>query len=314
MSDQLQYNWKVFGQNKLLGQLERDIESGSLPHAILLTGPDKVGKFTISKRLAQILQCEGAGIDDCKICRAITEGNHLDTFLLEDDGAKVKIETVRKIKENMSLSTQSNWKIVIIQNAERMTVPAANSLLKILEEPPQKVVFLLSTSDESKLLDTIVSRCRVYRASCCDTAKMLEHLKESYGQVDDYYLKRACEFSAGHIGKAVNLLDDQDLFESYNGWFQELSYFEKDGAVDELIEYAEKVSKLDKALFHEFFWLFMHFARYKMISSNSEAERLKYASIANLAQKVYEMISQNVNKRLSLEVLFLQSFGNFSSF
>lgn len=314
MSDQLQYDWKIFGQQKLLLLLEKELESAGFPHAMLLAGPDKIGKFSILKRLAQILQCEGDNLDEAKTSRAISEGTHLDTFLIEDDGQKIKIETIRKLKENLNLSTQSNWKIVVMQNAERMTTPAANSLLKILEEPPQRVLFLMSTSDETKLLDTVVSRCRVYRASCCDTTDMYKHLQAHYDGLDEYYLKRATEFSAGHIGKAMDLIEDNDLFESYNAWFQELSYFYKDGAVDELIEYAEKVSKLDKVMLNEFFWLFMNFARYNMLSTNSEAERLKFASIANLAQKVYEMINQNINKRLSLEVLFLQSFGNFSSF
>lgn len=313
MVEKLQYDWKVFGQNKLLSQFEKDLDSGSLPHAILLTGPDKVGKFTILKKLAQILQCEDGNLES-NLCRQIDEGNHLDTFLFEDDGEKIKIEEIRRLKENLNLSTQSNWKIVVIQNIERMTIPAANSLLKILEEPPNRVLFLLSASHEMNLLDTIISRCRVYRAGCCSVDEMHNHLKQEYTEIEDYYLSRACEFSAGHIGKAMNLIEDSELFEAYNNWFQELSYFEKEGPIDELIEYGEKISKLDKNLLEEFFWLFFHFARYKMISSKSEVERLKFASVANLAQKIYVMINQNVNKRLSMEVLFLQSFGKFSSF
>ena len=117
----------------------------------LFSGPSQIGKTLIAKTFAQILQCNKGFCRDCPTCRQIDHEQHIDTFFLKDDGESLKIETIRNLVHHLSTTTSSNYKVVIIQNIERITIAAANAFLKTLEEPISRVVFLLTTTQKQKI-------------------------------------------------------------------------------------------------------------------------------------------------------------------
>ncbi len=305
-------NWKIFGQADLLSRLERDLEMDRLSHATLLVGPDKVGKHAVLNKMAQALQCESGHCELCTICQEIEGGRHLDTHVFENDGSSIKIAEMRELKKFVALSKQGRHKLVIIQNIERMTTPAANSFLKMLEEPPVDVMFLLTTADQDSILPTIISRCRLYRARLNSLDSITGFLLENYPGKEESYVDRAALFAAGRVGKAIDLMEDQELFDMYTAWYEELSAFEKQGDAVALIKYAEQIAKLDKSVLKDFFWLFFHYIRYQLHECEDRAKKDQYADIGNLAQRLSNEISRNVSARLALEVLFLRSFANFS--
>ena len=132
------YDWNIIGHKKQLEMLESDIESGSLAHAYLLCGPGHVGKYTVAKKLASILQCENNFCGKCPTCIQIRKGQHLDTMEFENNREALKINQIREVIARCNMSSQSKYKIIILQSIGRMTTEAGNALLKTLEEPPEK--------------------------------------------------------------------------------------------------------------------------------------------------------------------------------
>jgi DNA polymerase-3 subunit delta' len=135
-----------------------------LPHAILLSGSKGIGKSELSKNMAHIALCESISVDGicgiCNACQLLKVNNHPDLIVVSAEKSVIKVEQIRQLTKNVTLSTTRNQhKVIIIQNAELMNKAAANALLKTLEEPPANVVIILTTSEMGRLLATIKSRC-----------------------------------------------------------------------------------------------------------------------------------------------------------
>lgn len=280
MATGLKNDWRVIGHEQLLRQLEQELEADNLSHAMLLTGPAEIGKMTILKRLAQLLQSGGS--PDSKIYKEIENESHLDTMFIHDEGGKLKIAEIREIKKHMGLSRQGDYKVAIIQNVERLTVPAANSLLKVLEEPPERAIFMLTSSRPADVLPTILSRCRVYRASG----------KSDLSEFSEELIK----LSGGRIGRLMKLKDDEGS-EKLKDWLGMIENMDDDNV--SLLALAEQLNELDRSEVLDFLKLMLEWARREMDLKKIEE-----------IQKTINLVSQNVNTRLALEVLFLQCFSN----
>ncbi|MGO0058502.1 DNA polymerase III subunit delta' [Brevibacillus fluminis] len=144
----------------LAGSLRHD----RLAHAYLFAGPKGVGKKRIALHLAKAIFCVNLSADACGACvqcRRIDAGNHPDVHYISPDGASIKIDQVRALQKEMAMrAVESSHKVYVIEHVDKMTVQAANSLLKFLEEPPAGVVALLLTENAHSILPTILSRCQ----------------------------------------------------------------------------------------------------------------------------------------------------------
>ncbi|RNB82734.1 DNA polymerase III subunit delta' [Brevibacillus fluminis] len=144
----------------LAGSLRHD----RLAHAYLFAGPKGVGKKRIALHLAKAIFCVNLPADacgECVQCRRIDAGNHPDVHYISPDGASIKIDQVRALQKEMAMrAVESSHKVYVIEHVDKMTVQAANSLLKFLEEPPAGVVALLLTENAHSILPTILSRCQ----------------------------------------------------------------------------------------------------------------------------------------------------------
>lgn len=144
--------------------LQNALQNKKVSHAYIFHGPPGTGKKNTALALAKAIFClrsdmEGCG--QCVECRKVEHGNHPDLYMLEPDGTAVKIEQIRGLQREFAYrSAQSQTKIYMILHAERMTVQAANSLLKFLEEPNSNVVSILITENGHALLPTIRSRAQ----------------------------------------------------------------------------------------------------------------------------------------------------------
>lgn len=141
----------------------RALKADDFPHALLFAGPRGVGKTSMARLIAKSLNCPNReGIEpctECSVCRAIDQGSFLD--VLEIDAASNRgIDDIRELKERVGLApSQGEYKVYIIDEVHMLTTQAFNALLKTLEEPPEKVVFILCTTNPEKIPETILSRC-----------------------------------------------------------------------------------------------------------------------------------------------------------
>ncbi|MFC3801654.1 DNA polymerase III subunit delta' [Cohnella sp. GCM10012308] len=155
----------VPGQDRAKRLLQGMLRSGKVAHAYLFAGPQGSGRSAMAQAFAMTLLCERGGDDacgECLTCRKVQHGNHPDLHRVVPDGQTVKIDQIRELQRELSYrSAGSQRKIYVIEAAETMTVQAANSLLKFLEEPPSPVVAILIAPSEQAMLPTIVSRTQL---------------------------------------------------------------------------------------------------------------------------------------------------------
>lgn len=145
-------------------KLLRSIKSGSIPQALLLTGPNGSGVEECAKQFALAALCQGRTppCDTCKSCLLFSKGNHPSFFEIVPDGAEIKIGQVRQLSSELSKEAFfGNRRIMLIRRADRLNRNAANSLLKILEDPPPGIHFILTAAQGGRVQPTIRSRCVV---------------------------------------------------------------------------------------------------------------------------------------------------------
>ena len=153
---------EVYGQDSIIKVIRQALKDDKLAHAYLFTGPRGTGKTTMARLIAKALNCQNPkGIEPCNkcnACKSVNEGNFLD--LVEIDAASNRgIDEIRDLKEKVGfLPVEGSYKIYIIDEVHMLTLEAFNALLKTLEEPPEKVVFVLATTEVHKIPQTIISR------------------------------------------------------------------------------------------------------------------------------------------------------------
>ncbi len=205
----------VVGQAHVTTTLSNALTSGRLAHAILLSGPRGTGKTTIARILAKCVNCSGGPTatpcNECRSCKEITAGNGMD--VLEIDGASNnKVENVREMRENAKYRpAHSPYKIYIIDEVHMLTDAAFNALLKVLEEPPEHVIFIFATTEARKIPITILSRCQRHDLRRIGIDAIAAHMKtlcagEKIG-ISEQALALIAREADGSIRDGLSLLD-----------------------------------------------------------------------------------------------------------
>lgn len=295
----MKYNWSIIGHEKQLEQIEQDIASKNVSHAYLLVGPDSIGKQTVARKFAGILQCEMDFCHQCPTCLQIEKGGHLDTFEILDDGESIKIEEVRKLVERCNMSKQAAYKIFILENVERLTNEAANSLLKSLEEPPSGTIFMLTSKNIRQILPTIVSRTRVVKFNNVSLAFLKRKLGEIYPLAEEDLMNRVGLFSMGKTGKAIELMENPETLTQYIKIYHDIENFLDHRNIADRFSYLESLLEEEGTL-EIFFNLLMHVLRSKILEGEG-----KYIEKILKVEESCMLLTRNVNSRLVLENLML---------
>ncbi len=173
---------EIIGQETAKKVLQNGLRQQKISHAYLFHGPAGSGQLKMALSFAKALVCLEKGVDACGHCiecRKMEHGNHPDFLLVEPDGSSIKIDQIRELQRIFSYRSEAgNRKIYIIQDADKMTVQAANSLLKFLEEPPAPAVAMLLTDNVQSILPTIRSRTQPVLFTAVDPKQMIQLLAD----------------------------------------------------------------------------------------------------------------------------------------
>jgi len=206
---------EIVGQLHVTQTLENAIRQNRLAHAYIFCGTRGVGKTTTARILAKCLNCvNGPTAEPCNVCdacREITAGGSLD--VLEIDAASNRgIDQIRELREMVRYAPASGrYKVVILDEAHQLTDEASNALLKTLEEPPEKVVFILATTEPEKLADTIKSRAQLFQFRSLtfqEIAGALEHItKEENLEIESGAIAVLARAAEGSLRDGLSLLE-----------------------------------------------------------------------------------------------------------
>src|SRR3712207_5579516 len=210
----------IVGQEPVVRTLKCAIEAGRVAHAYLFSGPRGTGKTSTAKVLAMGLNCSEGPTSEpdgtCESCRAIINNSSMD--VLEMDAASNRgIDEIRDLRDKVNLApTQGRMKVYIIDEVHMLTPEAFNALLKMLEEPPEHVVFVLATTEKHKVLPTIISRCQSFdfRRPGVETLKgKLAEIAEAEGiEIEPEALTVIAREGRGSFRDAEGLLDQLSSF------------------------------------------------------------------------------------------------------
>jgi len=210
----------IMGHERVKKILKKSLQKKKIPNSMLFCGPEGVGKRGMAFALAKAINCERKKDDACEACsscKAIDAGNHPDVMEIQPDGEVIKIEQMRTLRQVAYLKPMVGKKrIFIVDEAEKMTEEAANSLLKILEEPPLFSYIILVTQNPYLVTSTIKSRCQILNfppVSSQDIEKIL--LDRGY---EEEKARVISLFVQGNLNKALNLDWDEVQAKREQAW------------------------------------------------------------------------------------------------
>ena len=330
--------WQVTGQARVVDLLRRSLEKGALAHAYLFSGPPHTGKMTLALELARAINCRSdePPCGECEVCRKIAEGKHADVQIIALNGGvengesgrrtEISIEQVRQMQHSASLPPfEGEYKLFIIDGAEILSLEAANCLLKTLEEPVERVVFVLLTTNASAIPETVISRCQKLGLHPMAAGDIEEALVEKYDIEPERarLLSRLCH---GGIGWAIAAAENSELLERYNASRDEVLDIIK-GGYGERFGYAATLAgqfSQNRQVVMQVLDLWLDVWRDIMLVKSGYAEAVNNiditAKLAGLAEKfslevirqyigsvqaAEEQLRQNASPRLVLEVMMM---------
>lgn len=200
----------IVGQAPAVAVLDRAVrDPEAMTHAWLFTGPPGSGRSNAARAFAAALQCPEGGCGTCLECRTSLDGTHADVTVVATEGLSIKVQETRDlIQEAARRPSLGRWRVIIVEDADRMTEPAADALLKSLEEPAARTVWVLCAPSSDDVIITIRSRTRPVRLrtpAAADVAALLQR-RDGIDAQTAMYAARAAQ---SHIGLARRLARDE---------------------------------------------------------------------------------------------------------
>jgi DNA polymerase-3 subunit delta' len=330
----------VIGHEWALSLLEHAISSGHLHHAYLFSGPSQVGKTTVALAFAQALLCEtGAGYPcgECRACQRIVQGRYPDVQTIIAGKNTIQIEQIRALQADAALSPlEGRYRIFIIQEIERASLPAANALLKTLEEPPPQTMMLLTSTRRDQVLPTVLSRCQIVALRPLPTEQIRTTLETRWA-ADPERATLLARLSSGRLGWAVLAHRDSGLWLARAKAFDDLvslttaGHFDRLAAVETLSRLpfgvdartqrdASRGDTVETILGHwvswwRDIWLIQHGLAEAIVNLDRRLQLAQQADLFKIEQvegalsdllETLRRLRANVNARLTLDVLILR--------
>ena len=199
----------IIGQERPIRFLTQMLKKKNIPHAMLFTGIDGIGKRTTAIALGMALNCTNpvgvSACEECPSCQKVISGAHPDIITIRPEGAFIKIDQVRELSRQLSFAPlEGKQRVVIINDAQSMNLEASNAILKVLEEPPKGTFIILTANQTTDLLPTIVSRCQQVAFKPVPHEKVADVLVEIRG-LDRQTATTLAVSTKGSLGKALSV-------------------------------------------------------------------------------------------------------------
>jgi DNA polymerase III delta prime subunit len=305
-----QFFKNIIGHQKQLLLLQDDLEKDNLAHAYLLAGPSDLGKFTIAKSFAKAVQTKDLSEEKIfQLSTLIDRGIHPDTIVYPAKAGEdsIKIDEVRTLLNNLQMTGDSWKRILVLENIDRLTDEAANAMLKMLEEPPNKVLFVFTTSNPKMVFETIISRVRRIDFQLTPANELFHALKNRYRLVEEAKISRVVELALGRVAKAIKLLETDEHLKAYEDIYVQIQDFLERRDIASAFTFVSQIHN-DSILIQIFLEIASIVLRNEMKaavqSGNSDAVTLASERLDKLFE-VKRISETNTNSRLLLENFIL---------
>lgn len=316
----------ILGHSHVKKFLQNSIANNRVAHAYLFSGPSGIGKTLMAEAFAAGLLCKtkpGIACGQCSVCKRILDKNYPDLITVNPLGEAIKIDQVRELQKKVQYRPyEAHKKICIINNAETMTRDAANCLLKVLEEPPEDTIFVLTAVNQYNLLPTIVSRCQLVQMGKVPTDEIEQMLVRQGNDIEK--AKVIAALSDGIPEKALEMAGSGSAEETRKLVFDLIDLIEK-GNTNELLKFAEELEKrsdLQSVIEQLLLWyrdslIWVETKKEEFIVNQDKLFLLEgnksreyYLDSIKEIMDANNKLKHNVNARLTLEVLLLKLASN----
>ncbi len=288
---------KLAGHKSEKNLLLKLLHSKTIPHAMLFSGPDKVGKKTVALEFIKSLNCINIDwcCNECYACRSINADSYPDFIMIKplEGSREIKIDQLRDLNERFSLTSfGGGYKAVIVDDAHLMNQHAQNSFLKLLEEPKGKTVIILISHRPEMLLPTIRSRVQELKFSILPKKDIEEYLKEMY--IDNAFAQEIATISSGQIGKAIDYARDKEKKDWFDRVLKDILMLTRENMGKRFAYSKEHSENYEEML--EMFEIWERFFRKEMLIKMIKPENSNLANYSfDKIKRIVKKISQSKN-------------------
>ncbi len=326
----------IVGQKSIVAHIKKALQLHTVSHAYILNGEKGMGKKLIADVFSTALQCEAGGDEPCMECRSCKQAvgrNHPDIkWITHEKPGSISVDEIREqLVNDMGIKPYSGrYKIYIIDDGEKMTPQAQNTLLKTIEEPPAYGIVIILTANREMLLQTILSRCVSLDLRAVDSEAVKKYLIDRVN-VPDYRAQMAAKFAGGNLGKAIDIASSDEFNQLKDDVVRTMKNLERMSAAD--INQTVKEVNTYKEQMDVYLHLVTTWFRDVLLCKASATERglvfseeadairkqarvATYDGLESIFKDIEELklrLKSNVNFDVSLELLFIGIRGTLAS-
>lgn len=293
----------IFGNDDIKKLLQTSIKSNNLLHSYMFVGNNGIGKKLFAIDFAKMILCtsESKACDTCSSCIKFNGNNHPDFIIIEsEDGKNIKIEQIRNMQEQIAEKPIiSNRKVYIINNSDLMTTEAQNALLKTLEEPPEYAIIILVLSNESKLLNTIKSRCTKIVFKNLSDEDLIKYAKLNSQNLNPNLID-VCE---GSIAKLLSLEKNAELYNNLDKIIYDLT--SKD--IVDIWNEAEILYKSKENIYEA-----LDYFNIVFFKNIRDTNNFNYINAVNIVEMTKKRLNSNANFDMCIDNLLLKIWEEFN--